>query len=88
MRNREINKSPESPTAGLSSAMQLVDFTAAELFAIGNTSCSLPTIGVVVPLPQEPSASEGLDDRRADFATALRESVQKNRSVIRELAKY
>ncbi|MCX6658769.1 MAG: hypothetical protein NTX81_00095 [Candidatus Bathyarchaeota archaeon] len=88
MSNREINESPERTTAGLSSAIQIVDFTGAETYAIGNTSCLSPVIGSLIRgigLPHEESEHAS---RKADFKTAMHESLQKNESIIAELAKY
>ncbi len=89
MRKQETNESPENITAGLTSAAQLVDTTAAKLFAIENTSSASLIVGAVVTELEPPvSIDKNLGSRKTDFMIALRESVQKNKSAIRELAKY
>lgn len=89
MTTREINESPERTTAGLSSAIQMVDYTAAEMFAIeNNTSSSVPIVGILIQRTQQFGRESEQEHRKADFHTALRESLQKNKSIIQELARY
>jgi len=84
--SHEINESPERTTAGLSSAAQMVDFTSAETYAIGNTSSLSPVIGTLIR--GAPGLEPEQTGRKTEFKAALRESLRKNRAIIEELAKY
>jgi len=77
-------------TAGLSSARQMIDSTAAEVYNIYNTSSISPIMGSallqphIAPVKQASSHS----GEKAGFVTALLESLARNRKIIDELAKH
>jgi hypothetical protein len=76
-------------TAGLSSARQMIDTTGAEVYSVFNTSSVSTIQGFVLAQPHmEPSTElPSHEGEKAAFATALLESLAKNRKIIDELAK-
>ena len=88
MSQRTVNESPERSTAGLTSSVQTVDFTSAEAISIENTSSLMSVVGIVAPQDWLAGQPGEAASRKADFRTALRESLRANESMVKKLAKY
>ena len=72
----------------MTSSVQTVDFTSAEAFSIENTSSLTSAVGIVAPLGWLADQHVETASRKADFRTALRESLRANESIVKKLAKY
>jgi hypothetical protein len=95
LESEEIIEAPERGTAGLTSASQIVDFTDSVSFSSSNTTCALPE-HLYPSFVTERRETEKtpiqvfppLLARKDRFRKALEESIRKNKSILKELAKY
>jgi hypothetical protein len=93
LEREEIIESPGNRTAGLTSAIQIVDVTDSASFSAANTTCALPEHLPPMWLPEKletkvPEVFPQLLSRTERFKRALEESMKKNKAIIKELAKY
>ena len=96
MKMEEIIEDPERGTAGLTSAIQVVDTTDSVSFDFSNSSSALPEYLAPSPFPlekesQEESESpvvEPLVSRLERFKQALKGSMKKNKDRLKKLAEY
>lgn len=92
----EIIEDPERGTAGLTSAIQVVDTTDAVTFDISNSSSALPE--QLAPSPflrekerfEEPEIAifEPLVSRLEKVRQALKSSMKRNKHILKKLAEY
>ncbi len=92
MSQQEINESPGRGTNGLTSAQQIIDVTDSVSFSVTNTTSALfeSVAPIVVKEKIERSFEElePLASRGPRFSGALRESIRRNRDIIRELSRF
>lgn len=94
MKNEEIIEPPGQGTAGLTSASQIVNTTSYITFSLDTTTCAIPThMPSIFPFEveeKEPSKHilPPLISRKEKFAEVLEKSIQKNKQILKELAKY
>jgi hypothetical protein len=94
MDNEEIIEPLGQRTPGLTSASQIVNTTSSITFSMNNSTCAIPThIPVTYPLEVEQREMKKevlppLFSRSEKFTNALEESMQKNKQILKELAKY
>jgi len=87
----EIIEDPERGTAGLTSAIQVVDTTDSVTFDINNSSSALPEYLAPSPFLQEESeivVFEPLVFGLEGFKQALKSSIRKNKHILKKLAEY
>jgi hypothetical protein len=94
MENEEIMEPPGQRTPGLTSASQIVNTTSSITFSMNNSTSAIPThIPSMYPLEVEQREMKKevlppLFSRSEKFTNALEESMQKNKQILKELAKY
>lgn len=92
LENEDVNEPIGEGTAGLTSASQLVNTTSYITFAETNSTCAAPTYMLSISLfdLKEPLKSilPPLVSRKEKFAEVLKASLQKNKQILMELAKY
>lgn len=95
MENEEIIEAPGRGTAGLTSASQITDVTDSVSFSNTNTTCALPPHLYPFLLLEKPEVKRPqiqvfppLLSRKEGFRKALDDSIRRNKSILRELAKY
>lgn len=94
MENEEIVEPLEQRTSGLTSASQIVNTTSSITFSMNNSTCAIPThIPSMYPLEvgkreMQKEVLPPLFSRSEKFTNALEESMQKNKQILKELAKY
>jgi len=94
MDNEEILEPPGQGTSGLTSASQIVNTTSSINYSVNNSTCAIPThIPSIYPFEAgqknlQKQLLPPLFSRGEKFANALKESMQKNRQILKELAKY
>ena len=92
MENEDVTKPMGEGTSGLTSASQLVNTTSYITFAETNSTCVTPTHmpSIVLFDLKEPRKSilPSLVSQKEKFAEVLKASLQKNKQILKELAKY
>ena len=92
MENEEITEPIGQGTAGLTSATQIVNTTSYITFAENNSTCAIPThMPSLFPFDLKKPLKNILPplvSRKEKFAEVLKVSLQKNKQILKELAKY
>ena len=92
MENEEVTKLIGEGTSGLTSASQLVNTTSYITFAETNSTCATPThMPSIFPFDlgkTRKSILPPLISRKEKFVEVLKASLQKNKQILQELAKY
>mgnify|MGYP001154954573 CR=1 FL=1 len=92
----ETIEDPERGTAGLTSAIQVVDTTDSVTFDISNSSSALPEYLAPSPFPREKERLEEseivifkpLVSGPERFRQALKSSMKKNKDILKKLTEY
>jgi len=96
VKTEEIIEDPERGTAGLTSAIQVVDTTDSVTFDISNSSSALPEYLAPSPFPLEKEKLEEseivifepLVSSLEGFKQALKSSIRRNKHILKKLAEY
>jgi hypothetical protein len=95
MEKEETIETPERRTAGLTSATQIIDSTSSVSFLTSNTTCATPQHLYQYLLPEKPEEKQlpiqvfpPLLSKKERFRKALEDSIKRNKSILKELAKY
>jgi hypothetical protein len=92
LENEDVTKPIGEGTSGLTSASQLVNTTSYITFAETNSTCATPTHMPSTVLFDLNKARKTilpqLVSRKEKFAEVLIASLQKNKQILKELAKY